>query len=68
MECLFCKKVGHLTKDRYKRIVVESKQRNIAIESRHLYGATFNTNKCKDSTWYVDIGATQHMAYDQIHS
>lgn len=40
-------------------------KKNIAIESKHLYGATFNTNKCKDSTWYVDIGATQHMAYDQ---
>jgi hypothetical protein len=45
--------------------MAESKQGNIAIGSKHLYVATFNTNKCKNSTWYVDIGATQHMAYDQ---
>ncbi len=31
----------------------------------HLYVTTFNTKKCKDLAWYVDIGATQHMAYDQ---
>jgi hypothetical protein len=59
------KKPRHFTMDRHKRIVVESKQGNIPIESKYLYVATFNTNKCKDLTWYVDIGATQHVAYDQ---
>jgi len=71
VKCFYCKKVGHEIRDCRKRIADEKRQKasgqsNLVIDDNaRLYVATALFTKEKDPVWYVDTGATQHMAHDR---
>jgi len=63
--CFYCKKFGHLIQDCRTRIAAENKkQSNMVIKPNRLYVAALITNKISTSTWYVDLGVTQHMCHE----
>lgn len=69
-EMFYCKKPRQMIKDCRAQIATEVatiKQNNIAIQCNRLYVTALVVKPVGnlDPTWYVDMGATQHMSYDR---
>lgn len=72
-KCLYCKnfkKLGHMIKDCKTIWAVEASnnrnnQSNIVTKEHRFYVATLIVKEELDHTWYIDIGATQHMHFEK---
>ncbi|OAE33232.1 hypothetical protein AXG93_3105s1400 [Marchantia polymorpha subsp. ruderalis] len=65
MKCFYCKKRSHLASECRKKKHDSASSHSTPNDHQRLY-VTALTSIGMDSAWYVDSGATQHMAYNKI--
>jgi len=67
-KCFYCKKPRHLIKDCKTRIAAKrsnnKRETNVVTKSHKLYVVALLVNNKPNSTWYIDLGATQHMCHE----
>ncbi|OAE24002.1 hypothetical protein AXG93_4541s1040 [Marchantia polymorpha subsp. ruderalis] len=64
MKCFYCKKKGHLASECRKKKHDSASSHSTPNDHQRLY-VTALTSIGMDPAWYVDSGATQHMAYNK---
>jgi len=64
--CFYCKKPGHFVRNCLKKKSDEKKKANQACEDhKQMFVATLSANDHTTYDWIVDLGATQHMTFEQ---
>jgi hypothetical protein len=68
LQCIYCKKLGHVQKNCNKKLTtLEAENQNnitsITSTSKLLFVVAF-ISKIRDNSWLMDMGATEHMAFD----
>ncbi|OAE24313.1 hypothetical protein AXG93_1052s1360 [Marchantia polymorpha subsp. ruderalis] len=64
MKCFYCKKRGHLASECHKK-KQESSSSHSTANAEHRLFVTVLSSTSADPTWYLDSGATKHMAYSR---
>jgi len=64
--CFYCKKPGHFVRNCLKKKNDEKEKVNQAYEDHEqMFVAALNANDHTTYDWIVDLGATQHMTFEQ---